>query len=79
MSQTTFTIMFVLQVSGVRKRQKILSVVAVIPGLNTWRETGTIAEWESGILRTQTWDGGCLEGRCLLPGPVERDTDEMQA
>ena len=55
MSQTTFTIMIALQVSGVRKRQKILSVVAMIPGLNTWRETGTIARWDSGILRTQTW------------------------
>ena len=48
MSQTTFTIMIVLQVSGVRKRQKILSVVAEIPGLNTWRETGTIADSTRG-------------------------------
>ena len=79
MPQNTFTFIIVLQVSGNRKRQKILSVVAVIPGLNTWRETGTIAGWESGILRTQTWDGGCLGDRYLLPGPVERDTDEMQA
>lgn len=78
MSQTTFTIMIVLQVSGVRKRQKILSVVATIPGFNTWRETGTMGRWESGTLRTQTWDGGCLGGRCLLPGPVEKDIDEMQ-
>ena len=35
-------------VSRNRKRQKILSVGATIPGFNTWRETGTMGRWEGG-------------------------------
>lgn len=48
MSQTAFTIMIVLQVKWGLKETKDTISSGEIPGLNTWRETGTIADSTRG-------------------------------